>query len=91
MTIKEDFLTTNDHSGFARMLRLMIKEDFLNLEAHQRYCHRRSLTGNEMFYVAIVARKVRDVPMSLLRESRSASEPILPHKKNGHYGTLLGS
>lgn len=90
LTIKEDFLSPHDDSGFARMLRLMINEGVIDLQAHHRYCHRRSLAGEKLFYLAIVARKMREVPMSLVRRSQESAEVVVPLKGNGHSATLFG-
>ena len=62
MTIKEDFLSEDDDSGFARLLRAMMAEGFFELQAHQRYVHRVSVEGEELFYVSLIARKARHVP-----------------------------
>jgi SAM-dependent methyltransferase len=90
LTIKEDFLCREDDSGFARMLRLMINEGILDLQAHQRYCHRVSLAGEKLFYIAIVARKLRDVSMSLVQRSQNATEIVAPINGKGHAATLFG-
>jgi SAM-dependent methyltransferase len=91
LTIKEDFLCSEDDSGFARMLRLMINEGILDLQAHQRYCHRISLAGEKLFYIAIVARKLHDLPMSLVHRSQDATEIVVPINGKGHSATLFGS
>ena len=68
MTIKEDFLNPEDQSGFARLMRRMIDAGIVEIQAHHRYCHRKSIAGEQLFYVAVVARKTRDVPQSWLIE-----------------------
>ena len=78
MTIKEDFLESYDESGFARFIRTMIDEQIIEIQAYQRYCHRLSIMGDRLFYVAVVARKMRDVPASLLNKlSEDADAPGL--------------
>ena len=63
MTIKEDFLDPQgDDSGFARLLRSLIDKGIIEIQAHQRYCHRLSIDGQQLFYVAVVARKTADIP-----------------------------
>lgn len=65
MTIKEDFLDPQgDDSGFARLLRWLIDTGAIEIQAHHRYCHRLSIDGEQLFYLAVVARKRRDIPMS---------------------------
>lgn len=66
MTIKEDFLSEDDDSGFARLLRGMMAEGFFELQAHQRYVHRESVEGEPLFYVSLVARKTRHVPADFI-------------------------
>ena len=38
----------------------------INAHVYRRYCHRLSVQGKPLYYVAMVARKVHDVPDSLL-------------------------
>lgn len=65
MTIKEDFIDPEgDDSGFARMLRHAIADDIIDIQAHLRYCHRLSIDGEQLFYVALIARKTSDIPAS---------------------------
>jgi trans-aconitate methyltransferase len=75
MTIKEDFLdASDDDSGFARLLRSLIDDGIVEIQAHQRYCHRLSIEGEQLFYLAIVARKTRDIPAAYAtRGDRSAA------------------
>lgn len=66
MSIKEDFLDPReDGSGFARLLRSLIDDGFIRIQAHHRYCHRLSIEGEQLFYVALVARKMADLPVTL--------------------------
>lgn len=65
ITIKEDFLSSEDDSGFARLLKMMIDQKIIEVQGHQRYCHRLSIRGEKIFYIAIVARKQRHIPLSL--------------------------
>lgn len=65
-TIKEDFLD-DDQSGFARLIKAMTTEGVINTEAQLRIMHRRSLAGDRLFYLAIIARKLGNVSESMLR------------------------
>jgi hypothetical protein len=67
LTIKEDFLESVDETGFAGLLHRMIEGKILNEEAHLRIRHRTSVTGEPIFYVGIVARKLGDIPAGFLR------------------------
>ena len=70
MTIKEDFLDPHgDDSGFARLLRSLIGTGIIEIQAHQRYCHRLSIDGEQLFYLAVVARKTADIPREMLGAS----------------------
>jgi SAM-dependent methyltransferase len=63
-TIKETFLSETDTSGFSKLIRRLIAKGSLRVEAHRRYCHRRSIEGEKLFYVAIVARKLSRIEAS---------------------------
>jgi hypothetical protein len=60
LTIKEDFLTTEDPSGFQKLIRRMIDEKLLDLRTHERYRHRLSSNGQPLYYVALIAVKNDD-------------------------------
>jgi len=60
LTIKEDFLTTEDPSGFQKLIRRMLDEKLLDLRTHERYRHRLSSNGQPLYYVALVAVKNDD-------------------------------
>jgi SAM-dependent methyltransferase len=57
LTIKEDFLTTEDPSGFARLIRRMLDEKMLDPYTLKRYRHRLSTNGDDLYYVALIATK----------------------------------
>ena len=58
--IKDRFLTEEDGSGFKETLDNMF-EDCLQILQSERYCHRLSMSGNLLHYVAVVGRKISDV------------------------------
>ena len=60
--IKDSFLDQNDNSGFSRMIRELIFSKYLNLFHLERYRHRLSIEGEPLYYFAITAKKVADVP-----------------------------
>ena len=66
--IKEDFLSQRDDTGFCRLVRELSREQIFQVQAYQRYRHRLSITGKPLYYVAVVARKLKDVPDSLFTE-----------------------
>lgn len=62
--IKEDFLTNEDGNGtgFSSLMRRMLREEILDLRGKRRYRHRLSMALEPLHYVAMVARKQREVP-----------------------------
>lgn len=90
MTIKEEFLEPDDHSGFALFLKALIDQRIIHIQAHQRYCHRLSIAGEKLYYVAVVARKMRHISRSLLDELNVRQKTAFDDKKPGHVGMLLG-
>lgn len=62
MTIKEDFLRERDTSGFSQLIRQLSRDEIIQIQAYRRFCHRVSITGRRLFYVAMVARKLQEVP-----------------------------
>lgn len=61
-TIKEDFVSADDPSGFSQMIQRMFAEKVIVPLAEEHYQHRLSIRGEPLYYVAFVARKLRDVP-----------------------------
>jgi 2-polyprenyl-3-methyl-5-hydroxy-6-metoxy-1,4-benzoquinol methylase len=64
--VKESFVKGSDDSGFSRLIRMMTEWELINAHVYRRYCHRLSMTQQPLYYVAFVARKVRDIPEELL-------------------------
>jgi predicted TPR repeat methyltransferase len=64
--IKDRFLTSDDTSGFAAFIRRLREEGVLELLTSQRYEHRRNVNGEPLYYVALVGRKLRDIPEEFL-------------------------
>jgi predicted TPR repeat methyltransferase len=64
--IKECFLDTkSDQSGLAGPLQRMQDEGLIEVQAYRRYRHRLSVSGEPLYYVAMVARKIGPVPLSI--------------------------
>lgn len=64
--IKEAFLCERDPTGFCRLVRQLSREEIIQIQAYRRYRHRVSITGKPLYYVAMVARKLRDIPDHLM-------------------------
>lgn len=65
--IKETFLNEKDDSGFSRLIRELTRTEVIRVEAYRRYRHRRSMSGEPLHYVAMVARKLKDAPAQSTR------------------------
>jgi SAM-dependent methyltransferase len=65
-TIKEDFVTARDASGFSELIRRMFMGEIICPLARQRYRHRLSVQGEPLYYVAFVAEKLGDIPQDWL-------------------------
>jgi predicted TPR repeat methyltransferase len=62
--IRSRFLSEDEESsGFSRLIGRMEEEGVLEVLDDRRYRHRISVTGEPLYYVAIVARKRGDVPL----------------------------
>jgi predicted TPR repeat methyltransferase len=79
MTIKDDFLTVADDSGFSRLITRMHAEGLLEVEVDHRYQHRLAVSGEPLHYHAYVARKRGGIPAEWLDALRDkdAVEQIL--------------
>ena len=63
--IKEDFLHDDDGTGFCRLVRELSRRKIIQVQSYERYTHRLSITGEPLYYVTVVARKLKDVPDEL--------------------------
>ena len=86
MTIKEDFLDPGEGGGFGQLVHQMIAHRCLEVHAHHRYCHRISIAGEKLFYVALVARKSRPVPQRMVV---GATKPQVTDNGIADYTTVL--
>ena len=59
--IKEEFIRDDDDTGFCRLIRRLNQDGIIRTEVYWRYCHRLTITGEPLYYAAMVARKLRDV------------------------------
>ena len=64
--IKEDFLRGDHDSPFARLIHNMTEHGVIQMEMYKRYCHRLSIAGEPLYYIAVIAQKMSDAPESLL-------------------------
>jgi SAM-dependent methyltransferase len=69
--VKEEFLSGEKQSGFDRLIKSMIAKGHVELHAYLRYLHRENVTGEKLYYVALIYRKTGSIPESLVRESEA--------------------
>lgn len=68
--VKESFLREEDETGFSKLIRRLNREGFIQTLCYRRYQHRVSMTGQPLYYVAVIARKLRDLSNDLLESLR---------------------
>jgi predicted TPR repeat methyltransferase len=66
--IKETFIHEGKSSGFSSLIRQLSRTDVIQMQAYRRYQHRLSIAGDPLYYAAVVARKLKDVPDELMAE-----------------------
>lgn len=66
-TLKERFLSETDTAGFGRLIKRCADEGVLEVRSSERYRHRLSMTGEPLYYTAMVATKLRDIPDEFVR------------------------
>jgi len=65
--IKETFLDAkHDGTGFSDLVKHLNRDGVIQIQAYRRYCHRINVAGEPLHYVAVVARKLRDVSREIL-------------------------
>lgn len=64
--IRDTFLDHSDRSGFSRMIRELLFSEYLDLFHLEKYRHRLSIDGEPLFYFALVAKKLEDIPQDFL-------------------------
>ncbi|AXB42987.1 class I SAM-dependent DNA methyltransferase [Amycolatopsis albispora] len=65
-TIKDRFLTDEDTSGFAGLIKTCQDNGVLEVRATERYRHRLNISGEPLHYVAVVGTKHADIPAEFL-------------------------
>ncbi|MFW7377706.1 MAG: methyltransferase [Oligoflexus sp.] len=68
MNIKDDFLKSSNKKGFSGLINSLYEKEIFQCEAYRRYCHRLSITGEPLYYIALVGQKLAPIPESLLNE-----------------------
>ncbi|MGH7129742.1 MAG: methyltransferase, partial [Planctomycetaceae bacterium] len=60
--IKESFLKQDDHTGFCGLIQRLCRDEYIQTQCYRRYCHRMSMAGEPLYYVAMICKKLRDCP-----------------------------
>jgi SAM-dependent methyltransferase len=55
--IRDQFMRLGSRSPFSSMITRMIEKEVIEIEMYKRYRHRLTVTGEAIYYVAIIARK----------------------------------
>lgn len=63
INLRERFMEDTDPAGFGTFITRMLDEGVIEERARTTYTHRRSVAGDPLNYVALVATKQRDVPL----------------------------
>lgn len=71
--IKEDFIEKGDSTGFSDLVKSMLDGGILDLRVRHRYCHRLSLDGRALYYVAVVGVKKAPIPQVLIKTDQRSS------------------
>ena len=66
--IKAEFLDSRYTYGFSELMRRMVNDGVMRLEATRRYRHRLAADGEPIHYTAMVATKLAEIPESMLVE-----------------------
>jgi predicted TPR repeat methyltransferase len=65
-TIHSDFLSDNDCYGFCSFFHKIINLQIFELQHQETYCHRLSAKGDAIYYTAVLGKKLKDVPDTLI-------------------------
>ena len=66
--IKEEFLDHTEQTGFSRFIRELIFSKHLDIYHLERYRHRLSMEGTQLFYYALVGRMTTSIPDDFLEQ-----------------------
>jgi hypothetical protein len=70
--LKESFLRELDETGFSGLIRRLNRDGYIQTLCYRRYQHRISVSGEPLFYVAVIARKLKDLDCELLESLQSS-------------------
>lgn len=64
--LKEDFFREQDDTGFSSLIRKLNRDGYIQTQCYRRYQHRVSTSGEPLFYLAVIARKLKELDAELL-------------------------
>ena len=64
--IRTDFLDPRYSFGFSELVRRMMQGNVIRIESMQRYRHRLAVTGEPLWYTAVIATKLDHVSRDML-------------------------
>ncbi|MCO4755904.1 MAG: hypothetical protein KC478_15595, partial [Bacteriovoracaceae bacterium] len=59
--IRSEFLKTGHESKFSKLIQHMLNEEIIEIELYKRYQHRLNIAGEPIYYVAIIAKKLKEL------------------------------
>ena len=59
-------------TGFSGLIRRLNRDGYIQTLCYRRYQHRISVSGEPLFYVAVIARKLKDLDCELLESLQSS-------------------
>lgn len=68
MNIKEEFLKSSNKKGFSGLINKLYENEIFQCEVYRRYCHRLSITGEPLFYIALIGQKLAPIPEEILHQ-----------------------
>jgi len=66
--IRDGYLHDRDRTGFAALVQSLSRQRITQVQALRRYRHRVSVAREPLYYVAMVARKLRDLPDEIMEQ-----------------------
>lgn len=69
--LRDEFLKIGRKTGFSGMIFSMIDKGIMEFEVYKRYQHRLNVLGEPIYYIAVVARKLSDIPNEMLSDGKS--------------------
>jgi len=66
--LRDIFFKMGNRRGFSKLIHYMIQEEYIEIELYRRYQHRYNIHGDPLYYIGIVATKLKDLRPSDLED-----------------------